>query len=193
MAVMATLDIPGAVVSTMEIEHPDRPYTYETIEALRSFYGEQAGIFFIVGSDSFAEIHTWREPMRVLAKANLIVAARPGYDLANPSLFDLAVRKGASAESKGNQEQVGTNQTALTVIDLRKSPGPGMLDCDDGRTNVFLTEYVRRDISSTEIRRRIRAGVSIGDLVPEPVARYIQKYGLYRNTRNANSGICPGT
>jgi nicotinate-nucleotide adenylyltransferase len=35
-------------------------------------------------------------------------------------------------------------------------------------------------VSSTEIRRRVSAGESIGDLVPEPVSRYIQHYGLYR-------------
>lgn len=35
-------------------------------------------------------------------------------------------------------------------------------------------------VSSTEIRRRVSAGESIGDLVPAPVSRYIQHYGLYR-------------
>ncbi|HYH06087.1 MAG TPA: nicotinate-nucleotide adenylyltransferase [Thermoanaerobaculia bacterium] len=35
-------------------------------------------------------------------------------------------------------------------------------------------------VSSTEIRRRVSAGESIGDLVPEPVSRYIHHYGLYR-------------
>lgn len=35
------------------------------------------------------------------------------------------------------------------------------------------------EISSTEIRRRIRAGHSIRYLVPEPVARHIRKRGLY--------------
>lgn len=35
-------------------------------------------------------------------------------------------------------------------------------------------------VSSTEIRRRVRDGESIGDLVPAPVSRYIHQYGLYR-------------
>lgn len=37
------------------------------------------------------------------------------------------------------------------------------------------------DISATEIRRRVRAGEPIDDLVPEPVARYIAEHGLYRD------------
>lgn len=35
-------------------------------------------------------------------------------------------------------------------------------------------------ISSTEIRRRLRDGEPIDDLVPPRVSRYIHKYGLYR-------------
>jgi nicotinate-nucleotide adenylyltransferase len=35
-------------------------------------------------------------------------------------------------------------------------------------------------VSSTEIRRRLREGEPIDDLVPPRVSRYIQQYGLYR-------------
>ncbi len=36
------------------------------------------------------------------------------------------------------------------------------------------------DVSSTELRRRIAAGESIAGLVPDSVASYIEKHGLYR-------------
>jgi nicotinate-nucleotide adenylyltransferase len=36
------------------------------------------------------------------------------------------------------------------------------------------------DISSTELRRRIAAGESIAGLVPDTVASYIERRGLYR-------------
>ena len=35
------------------------------------------------------------------------------------------------------------------------------------------------DISSTDVRRRVAAGESIAKLVPEPVARYIERHRLY--------------
>jgi nicotinate-nucleotide adenylyltransferase len=36
------------------------------------------------------------------------------------------------------------------------------------------------DVSSTELRRRIAAGESVAGLVPDAVASYIEKHGLYR-------------
>ena len=46
--------------------------------------------------------------------------------------------------------------------------------------HIYLTGYVNTDISSTEIRQRVRDGESIEDLVPPRVADYIRKYELYR-------------
>jgi nicotinate-nucleotide adenylyltransferase len=37
------------------------------------------------------------------------------------------------------------------------------------------------DVSSSEIRRRVRAGETIRFLVPAPVRAYIEQFGLYRN------------
>lgn len=37
------------------------------------------------------------------------------------------------------------------------------------------------DVSSTAIRDRVAAGLGIADLVPAPVARYIETHGLYRD------------
>ncbi len=39
------------------------------------------------------------------------------------------------------------------------------------------------DVSSTEIRRRVRAGESIAGMVPDPVREYIEAHGLYAGAR----------
>ncbi len=43
-----------------------------------------------------------------------------------------------------------------------------------------VVEAPLMDISATEIRRRVKAGESIADLTPLPVAQYIADRGLYR-------------
>lgn len=45
---------------------------------------------------------------------------------------------------------------------------------------VVLAHNATVPVSSTEIRRRVRAGEPIEDLVPPPVSRYIHHYDLYR-------------
>lgn len=45
---------------------------------------------------------------------------------------------------------------------------------------IVFAENATVPVSSTEIRRRLRDGESIEDLVPPPVSRYIHHYELYR-------------
>jgi len=48
-----------------------------------------------------------------------------------------------------------------------------------GRTSVMFVDAATRDISSTDIRRRIAAGEPIDGLVPRSVASHIQRHRLY--------------
>jgi nicotinate-nucleotide adenylyltransferase len=43
-----------------------------------------------------------------------------------------------------------------------------------------IVEGPRVDIAGTDIRARVRAGLSIRYLVPEPVLRYVEEHALYR-------------
>lgn len=157
MAALATLDEQRMIVSTIELESPERPYTYETIERLQSAVGERTRLFFVMGADSFQEINTWREPARILSATDVIVVTRPGHDVASSHLDD---------------------RFKHTVIDLGERNAELEIPDDDSH-HVYLTGYVNNSVSSTQIRRRVRDGQSVAGLVPPRVADYISKYGLY--------------
>lgn len=48
------------------------------------------------------------------------------------------------------------------------------------QADIRLLPFLQLEISSTEIRRRVRDGQSIRYLVPDPVIGYIQEKGLYK-------------
>lgn len=155
MAVLASLEESKIRVSMIEIEAPDRPYTFETIERLRVDYGSDADFFFVMGADSFEEIGSWREPARLLASTKLIVTSRPAYDV-----------------------RVGPALVRRSILDLRGRRTVDKVEIAGYR--IFLTDWVDQDISSTEIRRMVRHGEPIAQLVAPQVADYIARYDLYR-------------
>ena len=56
-----------------------------------------------------------------------------------------------------------------------------------------VVEARRIDVSSTEVRARVRAGLSIHGFVPDAVRAYIDEAGLYRSGREREDGDAQGT
>ena len=81
MLALATQDDPRLVVSTYELDEPDRRYTVNTIEHFQRELNDSTELFFIMGADSWSEITTWREWERLLTMTNHIVVTRPGFEL----------------------------------------------------------------------------------------------------------------
>src|SRR5688572_18643662 len=65
----------------MEMTRTGPSYTADTLRAVARQGWTPSQIFFILGSDAFAEIATWREFPAVLDAANFVVIARPGTTL----------------------------------------------------------------------------------------------------------------
>jgi nicotinate-nucleotide adenylyltransferase len=70
-------------VSRIDIDRGGPTYTVDTLQAFRAFYGEEAELFFITGTDAVAEILTWKDPEAVLDQAHFIAANRPSYSLSD--------------------------------------------------------------------------------------------------------------
>lgn len=161
MAALATMDDARLKVSTVELDAPSRPYTFETMQGLRKAFGPRTQMFFVIGADSFEEINLWREPARILDSSHLIVITRPGHSLDTSHLPARFVAN--LTDWRGGHKQAEAPQVA-------------------GR--VYLSDLVNVDISSTEIRRKVRDGEPIDNDVPPRVADYIRKYALYGQETN---------
>ena len=106
MLALATQDDPHLLISTFELDAPDRRYTVDTVAEFQRTLGEGTELFFIMGADSWSEITTWREWERLLRMTNHVVVTRPGYevppappDLKDRIFFTDAVMKDISATS----------------------------------------------------------------------------------------------
>ena len=160
MLALATQNDEPLRVSTVELDHPERPYAVETVARVQEHFGADHRLFFVMGADSWSEITTWREWQRLLTMCDHIVVTRPGYKLdASPARENVTDLRG-KADDEIN-----------ALVSQSVSP------------RVFVTDAVFEDVSATAIRAAARQGdtAALTKMVPPEVASYIEKYRLYRN------------
>ena len=92
MLALATQADPQLVVSTFELDAPDRRYTVDTVEHFQRELGDANELFFIMGADSWSEITTWRDWERLLTMINHIVVTRPAFDASKSHVGELGER-----------------------------------------------------------------------------------------------------
>lgn len=63
----------------LELRRAGPSYTVDTLRELRARY-PAASLFFLLGSDQFRELHTWREPDEIARLARLVVLSRGGSE-----------------------------------------------------------------------------------------------------------------
>ena len=64
----------------MELDRPGETYTVDTLEELRAGDMADDELWFIVGADTLASMHRWKDPARLLELARVAVATRPGHE-----------------------------------------------------------------------------------------------------------------
>ncbi len=157
----------GFLVSDLEVSRDGPSYTALTLEALHREGFEPAQLFFITGSDAFAEVTTWYDYPRILRLANFVVVSRPGAPHLSELIPNPRLRASdSSALRRGSPEP--SAEAAKTIPEV-----------DPARPTVFSVEADTPDVSSTDIRRRVGAGESIDGLVPSGVAGHIRRHRLY--------------
>ena len=168
MAALAVNGVEGLSASDMELLASGPSFTADTLLLFRKAYSVNASqIFFITGADAFAEIETWNRYPEVLDLANFVVVARPGLTLSRLRQA-LPLLKHRMRLPTG---VAGRLQTDAAPHARNEHAQP--------QTWIFLVDAPTPDVSSTEIRQRIREGRSISGLVPVPVEHHIHQHELY--------------
>ena len=158
MLALATQQDQKLRVSTVELDAPELPYAVETVERMKN---DASRLFFMIGADSWAEISTWHDWQRLLKMCDLIVVTRPGYSIAG----------GLSGEAN-----------LVDVRDLNSESISALLQTGE-TPRIFVTNAVMMDVSATKIRAAAKTddAVALRTMVPEAIAKYIEKYDLYGN------------
>ena len=78
MVALATLSIERFRTSTIEVDALERRYTVETLETMKDAY-PGSEFLFIIGTDMYQEIETWKNFRRLFELAHLVIVNRPGF------------------------------------------------------------------------------------------------------------------
>jgi nicotinate-nucleotide adenylyltransferase len=132
-------------------------YSIETLKSFHSFFGPGLELFFIIGTDAFLEIRTWKEHQNLFNYASFVVISRPGH---TTELF------AAFLDSLG--------------VGFQWNPKAEWFGHPSG-TAVLRKDITLMDISASTIREKVTNRKSIRFLVPEAVREYIEKTGIYRS------------
>jgi nicotinate-nucleotide adenylyltransferase len=155
MLTLATAGESRMSISTLELDHGTKRYTVESLREILDMY-KGSKVFFVMGADSWRDITTWRDWENVLLMTDHIVVTRPGYDIEVDHVTDVVRER---------------------IVDLRGSSVPDF----EGR-HIYISDAVQVDVSATDIRDDIKEDERLHreDDVPEEVAKYIEKYELYK-------------
>ena len=160
---LALEDTAGLSVSDVELKRSGPSYTIDTVNHFKNKLPEKSEIYLVMGLDAFLEIGSWKSYEELLVQVPIIVINRPKTDSRLSSdgwkQMDDLLKSSISGDYKFSELQSG-------YLAGDKQP-------------IYIFEVTALDISSTRIRSLIKAGRSIGYLVPWKAAEFINSRGLY--------------
>ncbi len=165
MVRLAIEDNPAFWVSDVELTREGKSYSIETILYLREQH-PGTELFFVVGLDSFLEVTTWKKYQDLFSLCHFVVLNRPGSERCK--LTDLTSHEFWACFRQGRNVNEWIH-------------GPS------AHSTHFLDKPLM-DISSSEIRERMRSCRSVRYMMPEKVEAYILKNGFYSRSKPDQGG-----
>ncbi len=168
---MASLAVSGRgdlKVSDIEINRSGPSYSIDTVKYFLSKSTPGTKFFFILGTDAFFELETWKSYKNLLEISPLIIMIRPE----NLKETKSNIKINMIDRIKSYLHDIISENY---FFDLKKS-----CFTHDIFQSVFYYEVTQLNISSTNIRNLMAQKKSIKYLVPEKIEEYIYKKGLYK-------------
>ena len=154
MLTLAGKSLNGFECSSIEGVLPKPSYTIDTLWALREYYQSDCQLYFMIGSDAFLDILTWKSHLELLESVNIILSPRKGYK--ETQLCDL-----------------------LKKLGYKTSDGSSYWS--NSKKDIYILEKIPEGLSSSGIRRKIHRGDDVESFLPERVMSYIRKHKLYHS------------
>lgn len=157
----------------------EKPYTYRVLEELSKQY-KSSEICLIIGADNFLNIETWKNHYDILAKYQIYIVPRTGYEITETIMDRIGF--GIDTYLKVKKILVATlhydfkseNKSEENVMDIPK----------EKVKNIHILNNIKTiDISSTEIRNKYRESKIINSLLPLSVLKYIKEHNLYKTEK----------
>jgi nicotinate-nucleotide adenylyltransferase len=123
MCKLAISDLPSGVkenviASDLEITRSGPSYAIDTVEKLDESGDE---LFWIIGSDAYANIDKWHRSQELQEKVSFIVVDRPGSDLGDGSDgLDIGALDISATEIRRDKDVNGTSPSVRKFITQRK-------------------------------------------------------------------------
>ena len=142
-------------LDTRELDRAGASYSIDTLISLQEELGGSAQLCLIMGSDAFAQINTWHRWQALIEYCHIILVQRP-----------------ASATQPKLAEELSDllrNHYTENISDLTT----------ENAGYIHMQKITALDITSTNIRAQLEAGVSPRYLMPDNVIAYIKRNKLY--------------
>lgn len=145
---------PGLTIDERELQRDTPSWTVMTLQSLRQEL-PHSPLLLLMGQDAANHLDQWYRWREIFELASIVILSRPDK---TPDYHSRLA------------SQIGAGTVASTDQLLAVRNGA-----------VFSLGVAAVEVSSTQVRERLAAGLSVRHMVPEKVTHYIAEHGLYQS------------
>lgn len=142
MCRLAVFNMNGLEASDFELKRGGVSYTVETARQVRAAYGADAEIFFLIGSDSLADLPLWFEIKELLTLINFAIAERRETPIKDSLWKKLSDELGAENVKKLKAGVVNVQRVDVSSTEIRRLLASG--EKVPGYLRADVEAYIRK-------------------------------------------------